>query len=453
MLRDDMQRLGLGMERSAVTLAPPSPLWAEAYAVARRTIAAAEPRLALLHHVGSTAIPGIHAKPILDLLGVAAGDLDGLKPALAALGFEWKGEYGIAGRRYCVLYDESGTRGLIHLHVFAARSPEIARHLAFRDALRASPRLAREYEALKLTLAAENAQDRAAYTDAKGGLIKRILATPAVVSPMTRDFGDFRPRTVRSWEPAPGTRRGQGRFLLLHGMESHAGWFEGLGAELARRGYPAVAFDRRGFGGSGGERGDAANEYMVLSEVDLARLSLIPDGEPAHLVGMSWGGLLAAHAAMDTLHPFASIALLAPALFPTRKLSPLGYAKALVALTGFRLPAALPLVPADFTKALEKQAFVTDDPWRVKEVTGRFLLVTWRLQQLVRHLAPRVAARLILLAGDDAVIDNRRTARFAEKKGYAVATLAGAAHSLALEDPAWVAAQLVAHALQAEGAQ
>jgi GrpB-like predicted nucleotidyltransferase (UPF0157 family) len=137
---------------------PHDPAWANRYTAEAERIAQAlgGDALRALHHIGSTAIPGICAKPIIDMLAEVR-DLDTFDtaaPALAALGYQVMGEFGIAGRRYFRKDDHAGTR-THHLHAFAHGSPHIARHLAFRDYLRAHPGKAQAYGALKLRLAAE----------------------------------------------------------------------------------------------------------------------------------------------------------------------------------------------------------------------------------------------------------------------------------------------------------
>ena len=75
-------------------------------------------------HVGSTSVPGLAAKPIVDMIPVVASldDLDWQRPKVEALGYEWFGEYGIEGRRFCILSKEG--KRVAHLHFFQQGSPQ-----------------------------------------------------------------------------------------------------------------------------------------------------------------------------------------------------------------------------------------------------------------------------------------------------------------------------------------
>jgi GrpB-like predicted nucleotidyltransferase (UPF0157 family) len=161
----------------AVRLEPHDPHWAElASREGARLMDAAEKALLSVHHIGSTSIPGILAKPIIDLMGIAP-DLETLeqaRPRLEAIGYAWHGEYGVEGRRYCTLSDAgSGTR-LFHLHCYSEGNHSILRHLAFRDYLRARPEKADAYERMKRGCAAKHPEDSNAYTICKDRWIKQV---------------------------------------------------------------------------------------------------------------------------------------------------------------------------------------------------------------------------------------------------------------------------------------
>jgi GrpB-like predicted nucleotidyltransferase (UPF0157 family) len=113
---------------------PHNPEWKSRYASEADPIARALHGMAArLHHIGSTAIPGISAKPIIDIL-VEVDDLGGLdarRSAMEQLGYEVMGEFGIPGRRYFRKNDSSGAR-THQVHAFQTGSIGAARHLAFR---------------------------------------------------------------------------------------------------------------------------------------------------------------------------------------------------------------------------------------------------------------------------------------------------------------------------------
>ncbi len=123
-----------------------------------------------LHHIGSTAVPGLAAKPIVDVLPVVAdlGAVDRAGAAMAMAGFVARGENGLAGRRYFVRV--TGGRRTDHVHVFADGDAAIARHLAVRDFLRAHPDEAARYGALKTRLASADASS-ARYAAAKSPFV------------------------------------------------------------------------------------------------------------------------------------------------------------------------------------------------------------------------------------------------------------------------------------------
>lgn len=169
--------MSLGLRSGHVSLAPPDPAWADAFVAERDRLRVALGELPLaLAHVGSTAIPAIPAKPILDLLGGRPADA-AIAPyvaALAAAGYAHRGAHGIPGRDYFVRDDAEGRR-THHLHVVVEGGELWRAHLAFRDVLRARPERAAAYAALKRALAERHADDRAAYTDGKAAFVAETL--------------------------------------------------------------------------------------------------------------------------------------------------------------------------------------------------------------------------------------------------------------------------------------
>lgn len=131
--------------------------------------------LIAVHHIGSTSIAGIMAKPIIDLLGVVTDlpSLDRQRAVIDSLGYDWRGECGLSGRRYCTLSDDAGRRKF-HLHCYSNGDPAISRHIAFRDHLRACPDDAKAYEQEKLRCAELHRADRGSYTECKGEWIRRV---------------------------------------------------------------------------------------------------------------------------------------------------------------------------------------------------------------------------------------------------------------------------------------
>jgi GrpB-like predicted nucleotidyltransferase (UPF0157 family) len=136
------------------------------------------PNLLAIHHIGSTSITGIYAKPVIDMLAVVAGlaELDRRAAAMEAIGYEVMGEFGIEGRRYFRRDDPTRRRRTHQVHAFADGSPHVTRHLAFRDFMRAHPDLAEQYGELKRRLAAAHPHNVDAYMDGKDGFIQDMQA-------------------------------------------------------------------------------------------------------------------------------------------------------------------------------------------------------------------------------------------------------------------------------------
>ena len=158
-----------------VFVVPFDPAWAERYRSEAEELARIiGENLIAIHHIGSTAIPGIVAKPIVDMLVVVRdiARVDALDAQMIARGYDPRGENGIPERRYYV----KGFQGQRshHLHVYAEGSPQVARHLAFRDYLIAHSEQARAYSDLKVALAARFPEDARMYSEGKAEFIRDV---------------------------------------------------------------------------------------------------------------------------------------------------------------------------------------------------------------------------------------------------------------------------------------
>jgi GrpB-like predicted nucleotidyltransferase (UPF0157 family) len=157
-----------------IVLAPYDPAWPSQFAAARAEILSVCNGLVIeVHHIGSTSIPGIAAKPIVDMMPVVRHFEDGAAcvGGLQELGYEYRGEYGIAGRHYLV----RGVPRSHQIHMYAADHWEVERHLLFRDYLRMHADKRDAYERLKRELAARFGDDRQAYAAAKTPFCDRVV--------------------------------------------------------------------------------------------------------------------------------------------------------------------------------------------------------------------------------------------------------------------------------------
>lgn len=128
-----------------------------------------------VHHIGSTSVPGLAAKPLIDMIPVVRDitKVDAANDALKALGYEPQGEFGIPFRRY---FQKGGDNRTHHVHIFEQGSPEIERHLKFRDWMRSHPEDALAYGELKQQLAQQFPYDSLGYCNGKDAFIGAIDA-------------------------------------------------------------------------------------------------------------------------------------------------------------------------------------------------------------------------------------------------------------------------------------
>jgi len=157
-----------------IELVPYTPRWSVLFAEEQAQLdAVLGTAVRAIEHIGSTAIPGIVAKPILDI-GIAVDSFEeaaALVPAIVGLGYTYRGEYSIPRRHYFV----KGKPRTHHLHMVEISSEGWRNNLLFRDYLRNHPDTAAAYAQLKQELAISTQGDRVLYTDSKAPFVRQVL--------------------------------------------------------------------------------------------------------------------------------------------------------------------------------------------------------------------------------------------------------------------------------------
>jgi len=170
-----LDRCEMLMTRKTVEVVAYDEAWPRVFLQVRAELASAlGAASSRIDHVGSTSVPGLAAKPIIDILveTPSLSLIDAAIPEMVGLGYEARGEYGIEGRRY---FSRPGGPGLkVQVHAYESVHPALARHVLFRDYLRAHPTEAERYGEVKLALASQHAGDRDAYQAAKADFIGRV---------------------------------------------------------------------------------------------------------------------------------------------------------------------------------------------------------------------------------------------------------------------------------------
>lgn len=187
-----MELIG-GIEKRNIHMVAYDSGWPDKFAAQAKEIAGAVGDAALrIEHIGSTSVPGLAAKPIIDILLVVADSAheSSYLPSLEAAGYQLR-------VREPEFYEHRMLRTPardVHLHVFSLGSPEIDRYLLFRDRLRVNADARQVYEAVKQKLAAQSWPDMNAYADAKTEIVERIIAAASAAG---SQHIDVRPETVQ----------------------------------------------------------------------------------------------------------------------------------------------------------------------------------------------------------------------------------------------------------------
>ncbi len=255
---------------------------------------------------------------------------------------------------------------------------------------------------------------------------------------------------VLTWPAATG--RPRGRVVVLHGVQSHGGWYHELGRTLAGAGYEAIFPDRRGSGANGVDRGHTPSARRLIRDVaEILAKARSAGPEPVVLAGISWGGKLAVLAAADFPKSLDGLALLCPGLHPRVGVSPaerrrIAWAYFFQRRKRFPIPLA---DPALFTDSDEGQRFIAADPLGLRDATAGLLAASAFIDGWVRRVPPRLALPILLMtAGLDRIVDNARTRAFVESTASTDRTFVEypeAHHTLEFEpDPHQYASDLIA---------
>ena len=164
-----------GMRRDELCLLPHDPAWKDDFSAERNRIADALGDSSVrIEHVGSTSIPTVHAKPILDI-AILCGEkgVEQLALALRRLGYEYRGQYADEVGHYYAVLDRENVR-LCQAHIFTEATPDWHSTLRFRDVLRQNLELAREYDEYKLGLA-KVAADKTDYAEIKSRWVDNFI--------------------------------------------------------------------------------------------------------------------------------------------------------------------------------------------------------------------------------------------------------------------------------------
>ena len=260
---------------------------------------------------------------------------------------------------------------------------------------------------------------------------------------------DGYPILVASWRPSSTPPRG--RVVILHGVQSHQGWYQGLGRRLADAGFESHIPDRRGSGGNTKDRGHTTSPRRLVEDVGEFLIELdsrLPD-IPTAIVGISWGGKLAILAAGRYPQSVSALALVCPGVQPRVGVS-FGERMriALAYFTNRTKRFAIPLSdPALFTSNPEGQAFIRADPLGLRQATAGLLAASTLIDRSVARAPSKVLQpALLMLASEDRIVNNELTRRYFDRFASPDRTIIeypGAHHTLEFEqDPSEYATDL-----------
>jgi alpha-beta hydrolase superfamily lysophospholipase len=210
-----------------------------------------------------------------------------------------------------------------------------------------------------------------------------------------------------------GRVRPWGVLIFLHGIASHAAWFDETATALAREGLIVYGPDRRGSGLSEGRRGHLARYERALDDVTemLKIVTSEQKGRPVFLAASSWAAKLAVVYAARRPASLSGLMLLGPGLLPRVDLS---VSRRIAVLLGHVVaptaPVAIPLTPEQYTTTPRYRSIIRADPLRLLSATTRFFWETARLDRCRRRASVELQIPLLVLQGEeDAMMDVPKT--------------------------------------------
>ena len=233
----------------------------------------------------------------------------------------------------------------------------------------------------------------------------------------TFEASDGYPLHVGLWRSALPIK---GMVVILHGVQSHSGWYHSLGRTLAAAGFQASFPDRRGSGPNLRDRGHAPSGRRLVQDIAEWLRSLRDEQPdlPIVLAGISWGAKIVLIVAARHPELVDGIALICPGLLPRVGVSRKEKLQiAWAVLTNRRRMFPIPLSdPALFTANPVAQAFIAADSHGLRQGTAGLLAASFLIDRRVQRVPGRVKQpALLMLAGQDRIVDNQRTLAYFQK--------------------------------------
>ena len=233
-------------------------------------------------------------------------------------------------------------------------------------------------------------------------------------------------------------------FVYFHGIESHAGWFDGPARMLQATGYDLFALDRRGSGinreNRGLPSGHVASKSLLISDVDAFIAPLTSIYREVIIIGLSWGGKLAPVYALSHPDRASGLVLITPGLKALVDVSNGTKLQILVSSwlapkTRFKTPIEVEM----FTNTPEYLDYIRQDELRLSEATAQFFMVSRALDNVVEaHIQDLELPVLLFLAGKDRIIDNAGVVELLERADLSDLTIVNYSeqtHSIQFDAP------------------